>query len=250
MWIARNSLIDEFVLRRASSKELWCTSVALAHSLRMIHFVAQQLESRSRRRASILDSVEREYAANGWERITLEHIARCARVSRALLYIYFRDKRVLHLAIVERALQRLHLGFHDAEAGEIRGRDKVDAMARAFVSFAAERPHHLDACLRFQALPDFEALQSMEGASCLRLQHCILHSLRRGLEMGYIDGTVARTTGDSKVFALSIWAFLQGSAQIAHSKARTAGQPASSQALIEQSLALLQRMLHCSSMTS
>jgi AcrR family transcriptional regulator len=217
----------------------------------MTRIVANRAERESWRRSAVIDTAEREYAARGWDHITVEQIAKRAHISRALLYIYFRDRGGLHLAIVERALTRLSRMFREAEASGIRGENKLEAMARAFTTFASERPHQLDACLRFHALRDMKALQSAGGAACLRLRACTLGALRQGLESGYEDGTVPRALGDPDVVALSIWAFLHGSVQMAHMKARASKtQPASSLPLIEQSLALLRRMLHCSSMTS
>ena len=106
-------------------------------------------EEKERRRAEILDAAE-ALTEIGWEAATMDEVARRARLSRALVYVYFKDKRDLHFAIVERALRELRKRFEQA-ASEPTGIDKVEAIGRAYVTFSRDVPHYFDACSQFQA---------------------------------------------------------------------------------------------------
>ena len=64
-------------------------------------------EEKERRRAEILDAAEAVAAGEGWEDMTMDQVARRARLSRALLYVYFTDKTDLLFGVGERAMSIL-----------------------------------------------------------------------------------------------------------------------------------------------
>jgi TetR/AcrR family transcriptional regulator len=53
-------------------------------------------------RDAILDAAERLFAARGFDAATIKHIGAEAGVNSALIYYYFRDKRGLHQAVLDR----------------------------------------------------------------------------------------------------------------------------------------------------
>lgn len=61
-----------------------------------------------RREAEVLDAAERLFGEEGFQKVTMGDIAAAARVSRPLLYRYFRDKEGLLNAVVERVLREWH----------------------------------------------------------------------------------------------------------------------------------------------
>ena len=100
---------------------------------------ARRLEEKERRRNDILDAAERVASAAGLENLTMEQVAREARLSRGLLYVYFRDKDDLESGICARALTGLHDRFHALPTGSESGIERVVAMGRAYVAFAAKQ---------------------------------------------------------------------------------------------------------------
>lgn len=60
------------------------------------------------RREQLLDAGVALFARRSWEEVSIDEIAAACGVSRGLLYHYFRGKRELYVATVERAVQRLH----------------------------------------------------------------------------------------------------------------------------------------------
>lgn len=217
----------------------------------MLYTATRRLEEKSRRRACIIDAAEQLYAECGWDMLTVDEVARRARLSRALLYVYFRDKNDLHLAIVERALLLLYQRFRAAEASQALGLDKVLAMGRAFATLARERPHYFDACSRFQILRTLDAPRGETEAACQRAGSCILQCLGSAIAVGYADRSIRHDLGDDQFVVLTLWAFMHGSLQIAHTKASGLGVwHVSEERLFEQTVALLRHMLQSSSTMS
>ena len=91
----------------------------------MSYIAERRQEEKDRRRAEIVDAAETLYAESGWDSITMDQVARQARLSRALLYVYFRDKEDLLFALVERSLEALRDRFVVGQQGHARGIDEV-----------------------------------------------------------------------------------------------------------------------------
>src|ERR1700719_3912529 len=117
----------------------------------MSYITERRGEEKERRRAEILDAAEAVYPKKGWDAVTVDQVARSARLSRALVYVYFRDKEELLFAIGERAMRLLRNRFIEAAAGHGSGMDQVEAIGRAYMGYAYEFPHYFDFCSRFQA---------------------------------------------------------------------------------------------------
>ena len=197
----------------------------------------RRLEEKERRRNDILDAAEAVAAEAGFEALTMEQVAREARLSRALLYVYFQDRVDLHMGICQRALADLHARFAAcATAGE-RGLDRVVAMGRAYVAFASEQP------IQFEALARFEASDTSAPDPESNLQACLaaggqVHGLMTAaLAEGMADGSISREAGEPNAVSMALWGMTHGVIQIARMKRAVLAQHQVSPAdLIEQGI--------------
>jgi TetR/AcrR family transcriptional regulator len=210
----------------------------------MSYITERREAEKERRRAEIVDAAEALYSEIGWDATTIDEVARRARLSRALVYVYFKDKRDLHFAIVDRALQELRQRFEAAAGQHDAGIENVAAIGRAYVEFANRTPHYFDACSRFQAhRPESTDEDTNEAASLRagrRVDEVLIASLTKGME----DGSVRSDLGDPVATALALWAFTHGMIQIASSKAAHLSMLGVDVAgFVEQSFALLRAAL-------
>lgn len=137
----------------------------------MSYIQERRQEERSRRREQIITAAEAMYLELGWDDVTIDAVARRARLSRALVYVYFKDKRDLHFAIVLRALDVLRERFQSAMDQVRTGLEKIEAIGRAYLIFAQEYPHYFDACARLEAQASPPAASSSMAASPTTAQH-------------------------------------------------------------------------------
>lgn len=208
----------------------------------MSYIEERRQEEKDRRRAEIVDAAEALYAETGWDAITMDQVARRARLSRALLYVYFRDKSDLHLALVERSLEALRERFVAARAGRATGIAQVEAIGRAYLAFSVETPHYFDACARYQAHPAVDG--GTNEMACSLAGHRVHEVIVESLNLGIADGTVRPDIGDPYVTALTLWAFSHGMIQIASTKGgQIEHEGTSVQAFIEHGLGLALRSL-------
>jgi len=198
---------------------------------------ARRLEEKERRRNEILDAAERVAAVTGLECLTMDQVARDARLSRGLLYVYFQDKHDLVAGIGERALVGLHTRFSALVDGSKTGLEQVVAMGRAYVAFAAECPLQFEILARFEATDASAIAAGSNDGACLAAGARVHELLTAALETGMRDGSVAASAGAPNTVALSLWAMTHGTIQVASMKrAVLTQQGVTPEALVEQTL--------------
>ncbi len=175
-------------------------------------------EEKERRREDLLDAAETVFAEKGFDAAKMDDIARTARVSRALLYLYFKDKRELQLALCLRGLDLLRQRFAEARGRHARGVDQVKAIGRAYLGFVQEFPVYFDALARAEAQhTDLEEVDSVCHRMMLagRLVHA---ETVAALVAGQRDASLRPDLGDPLRVAMTLWGFTHGVAQLVMTK--------------------------------
>jgi AcrR family transcriptional regulator len=210
----------------------------------MSYVAERRQEEKDRRRTEIVDAAIESYREVGWDAVTIDQVAKRARLSRALVYVYFRDKDELHAAIVLRAFELLERRFAEASERVRLGLDKIEVLGRAYVAFAHEMPHFFNACARFESSEPQDPRPDSVVAACVAAGNSVHAHAISALEAGMRDGTIRTDLGDTKVVAISLWGFSHGLIQIAMTKAHMlAREGISVPQLLENSVTLLRKML-------
>lgn len=182
----------------------------------------RRAEEKQRRREEILDAAEHVFQERGFDAATMDDVAAQARVSRALVYVYYRDKRALHLAICIRALRHLRALFEEAAAAEQRGRDQLVAIGRTYMRFAETHPCYFNALSRYEAT-EAEAQTETETdetfAATMSAGRDVHLVTVRAIEQGMRDGSLRSDITNPMLMAMTMWGFTHGVLQIAQHKA-------------------------------
>jgi len=88
-------------------------------------------------RAAILQAAAQEFADHGIAGARTDAIAREARVNKALLYYYFKDKETLHGAVLESAFSGLKASVFQVLDSDLPPREKIMAYVGAYFDFIA-----------------------------------------------------------------------------------------------------------------
>jgi TetR/AcrR family transcriptional regulator len=185
----------------------------------MSYIAIRRQEEKERRRAEILDAAEIVFARTGVVAAKMEDVARTARVSRALLYVYFPDKESLHFAISERALQLLRDRFTEAAARHHTGLDQIIAIGRSYLAFSQEFPMYFAALSSFEShTPEQIKADSVEQ-SCVFAGDEVHAVTARAVTLGVQDGSIRADVGNPHLIAVTLWGFLHGIIQLAQTKA-------------------------------
>ncbi len=210
----------------------------------MNYIAERRQEEKERRRAEILDATEAVTANVGWDAMTMDQIARKARLSRALVYVYFKDKSDLMFGLGERALESLRGYFTDAVARHDTGLDQLVAIGDAYIKYSRERPVYFDVLARCELVsPDTMNLQPNEEA-CMHIGDAIRKLMRDALELGIRDGSIRADVGEAKAVTVCLWGFIHGIIQLSAAKAKMlAHDGLQTRELLEQAMLMARRSL-------
>jgi AcrR family transcriptional regulator len=178
-------------------------------------------EEKERRRDEILDAAAAVAAESGIDAVTMDQVAQRARLSRALLYVYFHDRTDLQLGLCVRALELLRDRFAAVVAAAPTGRERLAGMGLAYVEFARELPVYFEVLARFEAARPSDIDPAPEGshlASCLALGDAVHQMLTDALQAGVADGSVRADIGNADGVATVLWGFMHGAIQLASTK--------------------------------
>jgi TetR/AcrR family transcriptional regulator len=91
-------------------------------------------------RAAILQAAVREFAQEGVAGARTDAIARAARVNKALLYYYFKDKEALYGAVLDQVFGGLIACVGEVLSRDLPPREKILAYAGAHFDYVATHP--------------------------------------------------------------------------------------------------------------
>ena len=109
-------------------------------------------------RAAILQAAAHEFAAHGVAGARTDAIAREARVNKALLYYYFKDKETLYGAVLDDAFSGLKNAVFQVLDSQLPPREKIMAYAGAYFDFIASNQ-------LYPRLMQREMMRAREGQS-------------------------------------------------------------------------------------
>ena len=177
-------------------------------------------EEKERRRDEILDAAAAVAAESGVEAITMDQVARRARLSRALLYVYFLDRTDLLLGLCQRAIDLLHQRFTEATEQAPTGLDRLSAMGRGYIAFAMELPVYFEVLARFEASSGGGVLPETDSnlASCMAGGDRVHQVMTDAIRAGIADGSIRGDVGNADAVAVVLWGFLHGVIQLAATK--------------------------------
>src|SRR5579863_5742189 len=91
-------------------------------------------------RAAILRAAVREFSEHGMSGARTDAIARSARVNKALLYYYFKDKDALYGAVLDQVFGGLVTHLEEVFSRDLPPREKILAYAGAHFDYVASHP--------------------------------------------------------------------------------------------------------------
>lgn len=138
---------------------------------------------------AILDAAEEVFSKKGYERTSMDDIAKRASLSRALLYVYFRDKSAIQRGITLRAAASLRSRMEKACSTEETGLEQARAIGRAYYEFYREEPEYFAALTQANAVKgdaDDDQLSQMQ-CSELAIMQLMVDTIKLGLDDGSLN---------------------------------------------------------------
>jgi TetR/AcrR family transcriptional regulator len=128
---------------------------------------AARKTARTSTRDSVYDAAATLFAANGFDGVSMDDLAKAAGVNKAMIYYHFADKLALYRAIIGDGLKTMAATVGEIAAGDSSPDIKLDRFIEAFVRMTEVRPWMPAMMLReiAEGAPrmDPETMQHMRG---------------------------------------------------------------------------------------
>jgi AcrR family transcriptional regulator len=177
--------------------------------------IAERRErERGQRRNAIIDSAESVFFSKGLDAATMDDVAEHAELSKGTLYLYFKSKEDLYLAIHLRGNRILKRMFQQAVEQHQIGLQKVRAIGQAYFEFYRKYPDYFNAMIYYESHDIDHSDQNSTAMECLFEGKAILEVVIDALVYGINDGSI-RPDIDPVKTAITLWGQSTGMIQIA-----------------------------------
>jgi AcrR family transcriptional regulator len=113
--------------------------------------IAERKEREKQQRREEIDlAAESVFFSKGFDQSTMDDIAAAAELSKGTLYLYFKSKEDLHLAVARKAILLLSSITGAVEESKGNAMEKLLQMGRACIEFANSHPDHMRAILTLE----------------------------------------------------------------------------------------------------
>ena len=113
--------------------------------------IAERKErEKQQRREEIMQAAEEVFFSKGFEKSTMDDVAEKAELSKGTLYLYFKSKEDLHMAVARKAIHLLRDYTSKATEGEGTALEKLGQMGRACIEFSRSYPDHMKAIMTLE----------------------------------------------------------------------------------------------------
>lgn len=176
--------------------------------------IAERKErEKQRRRDEILDAAEKVFFNKGVQLATMDDVAEAAELSKGTLYLYFKSKEELYLALHLRGLAIMDQMFMKASDKHEKGLDKVMAIGEAYYQFYRDYPDYFNVLMYYEG----KEIPANNGDSvamkCMHMGHRSLDLVIKALEVGVKDGSI-RADLDPEKTATILWGQATGVIQL------------------------------------
>lgn len=169
----------------------------------------RRVRERIERRNQIVDAAEQLFFDLGPVAATMDDVAKAAELSKGTLYLYFRSKDDLYLAIALRAVSSMLQIAQGVEADGLSGFEHLERTVRAVRGYGREHPRHLRTVVAwmasgFNADPDNPCYGDYL-ATVSKMFGLLVNIVERGKQDGSIRADV-----DALQFVLHLWGGTMG----------------------------------------
>ena len=164
---------------------------------------------KERRKIDIIDAAENVFFSKGFDKATMDDIAKEAELGKGTLYLYFNSKEELLEEISARGMQILLNLFIKATDIEDLGILKVRKIGIAFTEFYTKYPNFYKAFIIDQGKQSSEELLDISLSKSFALKFQVMELFAKTIKFGIDDGSINANLEPQKT-AIILWAQLSG----------------------------------------
>lgn len=153
----------------------------------------------------ILEAAEKLFIRDGVDNVSMEAIAKAARITRKTLYQYFSNKMEIALAVIQNVLEKRASGFDYPQPLEGTGFQRIEAFVQYLMGLLETHTEF------FRFLVEFNTLYAREG-NASRVRQMFIQGREMLVPMilqGKVDGSI-RPDVDPEIFSAALLNLISG----------------------------------------
>jgi len=108
---------------------------------------------RQQKEKIIVQSAIKLFSSRGYHATKMDDVAKQAKMSKGLIYFYFKNKEDLYMAVTKKAFEQLNAVFKDTlKSKDKKGLDLIFDLINNFLEFASEHRMYHEAIMNFMGL--------------------------------------------------------------------------------------------------
>lgn len=108
---------------------------------------------RQQKEKIIVQSAIKLFSSRGYHATKMDDVAKQAKMSKGLIYFYFKNKEDLYMAVTKKAFEQLNVVFKDTiKSKDKKGLDLIFDLINNFLEFASEHRMYHEAVTNFMGL--------------------------------------------------------------------------------------------------
>ncbi|MBD8489394.1 TetR/AcrR family transcriptional regulator [Echinicola sp. CAU 1574] len=108
---------------------------------------------RQKKEKEILEAAIRLFASKGYQSTKMDEVAKSAKMSKGLIYFYYKNKEDLYMAVTKKAFEELKDVFKDTQKTKGKsGIDLIKMLIENFIRFTENNRMYQEAILNFMGL--------------------------------------------------------------------------------------------------
>ena len=125
--------------------------------------IAERKErEKQQRKEDIINAAEIVFFTKGFESATMDDIAEKVELSKGTLYLYFKGKEDLHLAVALKAIGLMNTMTNSIAEMQLNALEKLVNLGMTFINFTKKFPDHMNAILLLEGV-DFNKISLSAG---------------------------------------------------------------------------------------
>ena len=171
--------------------------------------IERKEREKNQRRSDIIDAAEKLFFSEGLNNTTMDEIANEAEYSKGTLYLYFKSKEDLYLAITIRGMKILESMFSKVLKKSENGLCKTRNMGETYFKFAHKYPNYFNAMVYYESNEIKIEENSTNAKNCEEQGDKTLQPVAAAVQEGIGDGSI-RPDLDPLQVATILWAHCTG----------------------------------------
>ena len=181
--------------------------------------IERRQREKEHRHNDIIDAAERVFFSKGFENATMDDVAEEAELSKGTLYIYFKSKEDLYLAITKRGLDILTKVFEKAFSKATIGLEKIYTIGQAYRDFSKKHTDYFQAMAYFDLRVKEISNESPNAKASIDQGEKVLTICAEAIRCGIEDGSI-RSDLDPEKAAIVLWGQTNGILQLILNKGK------------------------------